>query len=94
DKAPSRQPLQGKANAIGNQTTKRRTGKQRSQNKNPPHGGNQKPRVPQKHDLTCMAKSHYMNQTFTYWSFLKNRPTIQTNPHREPAKQPAASDSK
>ncbi len=24
-------------------------------------------------------KSHYMNPTLTYWSFLKNRPTIQPN---------------
>jgi hypothetical protein len=35
-----------------------------------------------------------MNQTFTYWSFPKNRPTIQTNPPHEPAKSAAASDSK
>jgi hypothetical protein len=35
-----------------------------------------------------------MNQTLTYWSFLKNRPTIQPNTHREPKKPAAASDSK
>jgi hypothetical protein len=27
-------------------------------------------------------KSHYMNPTLTYWSFLKNRPTIQPNAQR------------
>jgi hypothetical protein len=27
-----------------------------------------------------------MNQTLTYWSFLKNRPTIQSNTRREPEK--------
>ncbi|MFM0176465.1 hypothetical protein PQR33_45050, partial [Paraburkholderia sediminicola] len=38
-------------------------------------------------------KSHYMNPTLTYWSFIKNRPTIQPNtqkaPHRQ-GKTPAA----
>ncbi|MFM0008599.1 hypothetical protein PQR57_47950, partial [Paraburkholderia dipogonis] len=32
------------------------------------------------------AKSHYLNPTLTYWSFLKNRPTIQPNTQSAAAK--------
>ncbi|MFC6311027.1 hypothetical protein, partial [Paraburkholderia dipogonis] len=32
-------------------------------------------------------QSHYMNPTLTYWSFLKNRPTIHTNTQKAPPGQ-------
>ena len=64
---------QGKANAAGTQTTSAAQAKTQA-----------KPNAAGLPDRR--KKSHYMNPTLTYWSFPKNRPTIQPNTHREPEK--------
>ncbi|CAB3743407.1 hypothetical protein LMG24238_07064 [Paraburkholderia sediminicola] len=70
----ARKPEQGKAKAPGTLTNKR-------------PASNKLKKTPRRRQTTQQApgkpKSHYMNQTFTYWRFPKNRPTIQPNTHRE-----------